>query len=105
MGAHVPIPCARITARCVPRNGMRDHWPRNPRRDLRARSAARTPGCQVHPLAIEALAHAGIDPCALRRMRWGEFSADGVPPLAIVKTVYDSAAAETCPVSPGRAGS
>ncbi|HYN59901.1 MAG TPA: hypothetical protein VET87_10135 [Rubrivivax sp.] len=50
------------------------------------------------------MAPASIDTCALRGMRRGEFSAGGAPQRAIVKTVYDRAAAETCPGSPGRAG-
>jgi len=105
MGAHVPILCAPTTARCVlPGKGMRGHGSRRPRRSLRACSEARAPGCLVHPFAIQTLAPASIDTCALRGMRRGEFSAGGAPQRAIVKTVYDSAAAETCPGSPGRAG-
>jgi arsenate reductase len=69
-----------------------------------AHSAGSAPSGRINPFAIEALAHAGIDTAAFRSKSWDQFSADGAPPLAIVITVCDSAAAETCPVFLGRAG-
>ena len=66
--------------------------------DVKAHSAGSAPSGRINPFAIEALQGAGIDTSTYRSKSWDEFSADGAPPLAIVITVCDSAAAETCPV-------
>jgi arsenate reductase len=46
---------------------------------------------------LEALQNVGIGTDDFRSKSWDEFSKDGAPPLGIVITVCDSAAAETCP--------
>jgi arsenate reductase len=66
--------------------------------DVRAHSAGSAPSGRINPFAIEALNNAGIDTAAYRSKSWDEFSRDGAPPLSIVITVCDSAAAEQCPV-------
>jgi arsenate reductase (thioredoxin) len=104
MTAHVLILCTHNSARSVLGEGMLGHWARKLGRDVLAHSAGSAPSGRINPFAIEALAHAGIDTAAFRSKSWDQFSADGAPPLAIVITVCDSAAAETCPVFLGRAG-
>jgi len=71
---------------------------------VKAHSAGSAPSGRINPFAIEALQNAGIDTAACRSKSWDEFSHDGAPPLAIVITVCDSAAAETCPVFFGGTG-
>ena len=101
---HVLILCTHNSARSVLAEAMLNHWACRLGLDVKAHSAGSAPSGRIHPFAIEALAAAGVDASACRSKRWDEFSADGAPPLAIVITVCDSAAAETCPVFLGGAG-
>jgi arsenate reductase len=98
MTAHVLILCTHNSARSVLAEGMLNHWAKRLGRDVQAHSAGSAPSGRINPLAIEALQNADIDTSAYRSKRWDEFSQDGAPPLSIVITVCDSAAAETCPV-------
>ena len=104
MSVHVLILCTHNSARSVLGEGMLGHWASKLGRDVRAHSAGSAPSGRINPFAIEALNHAGIATTAYRSKSWDEFSADGAPPLSVVITVCDSAAAETCPVFLGRAG-
>ena len=103
MTVHVLILCTHNSARSVLAEGMLGHWAKKLGREVRAHSAGSAPSGRVNPYAIEALRQAGIDTAGLRSKSWDEFSGDGAPPLAIVITVCDSAAAETCPVFYGGA--
>lgn len=103
MTAHVLILCTHNSARSVLGEGMLNHWAKQLGRDLQAHSAGSAPSGRVNPFAIEALRNAGIDSAALRSKSWDEFSLPGAPPLSVVITVCDSAAAETCPVFFGAA--
>jgi arsenate reductase len=67
----------------------------------RAHSAGSHPKDAPHPLALALLAERGHDVAGLRSKSWDEFAAEGAPPIDVVVTVCDSAAAETCPVWPG----
>ena len=104
MTAHVLILCTHNSARSVLSEGMLNHWAARLGRDIKAHSAGSAPSGRINPLAIEALRSVGIDTSAYRSKSWDEFSVDGAPPLSIVITVCDSAAAETCPVFFGGAG-
>jgi arsenate reductase (thioredoxin) len=98
MTFHVLILCTHNSARSVLSEGMLNHWAVKLGRDVKAHSAGSAPSGRINPFAIEALQNAGIDTSAYRSKSWDEFSLDGAPPLSIVITVCDSAAAETCPV-------
>ena len=104
MSVHVLILCTHNSARSVLGEGMLNHWAARLGRDVKAHSAGSAPSGRINPFAVEALNRSGIDTSAYRSKSWDEFSADGAPPLSIVITVCDSAAAETCPVFFGRAG-
>ena len=103
MTTEVLILCTHNSARSVLAEGMLGHLAQRLGKDVRAHSAGSAPSGRVHPFALQALAGAGIDTRHFRSKSWDEFSRDGAPPLAIVITVCDSAAAEPCPVFFGSA--
>lgn len=98
MTVHVLILCTHNSARSVLGEGMLNHLAARLGQDVRAHSAGSAPSGKINPLALEALQHAGIDTGSFRSKSWDEFSRADGPPLSIVITVCDSAAAETCPV-------
>lgn len=104
MTTHVLILCTHNSARSVLSEGMLNHWATKLGLDVKAHSAGSAPSGRINPFAIEALKGAGVDTSACRSKSWDEFSADGAPPLSIVITVCDSAAAETCPIFFGAKG-
>lgn len=104
MTVHVLILCTHNSARSALAEGMLNHWAARLGRDVRAHSAGSAPGGRINPFAIEALQNAGVDTAALRSKSWDEFAAAGAPPLRIVITVCDSAAAEACPAFFGGGG-
>ncbi|TCO81547.1 protein tyrosine phosphatase [Plasticicumulans lactativorans] len=104
MTVHVLILCTHNSARSALAEGMLNHWAARLGRDVRAHSAGSAPSGRTHPFAIEALQNAGIDTAALRSKSWDEFATAGAPPLGIVITVCDSAAAEACPAFFGGSG-
>ncbi len=104
MTVHVLILCTHNSARSVLGEGMLNHLAAQLGRDVRAHSAGSAPSGRVNPFAIEALANAGVDTRTVRSKSWDEFGRAAAPPLSIVITVCDSAAAEPCPVFSGGAG-
>jgi arsenate reductase len=98
MTTHVLILCTHNSARSVLAEGMLNHLAARLGRDVQAHSAGSAPSGRINPFAIQALRNAGVDTGACRSKSWDEFSRAGAPPLAIVITVCDSAAAEPCPV-------
>lgn len=98
MTTHVLILCTHNSARSVLSEGMLNHWAKKLGKDVQAHSAGSAPSGRINPFAVEALQNAGVDVAGYRSKSWDEFSKDGAPPLSIVITVCDSAAAEQCPV-------
>jgi arsenate reductase (thioredoxin) len=98
MTTNVLILCTHNSARSVLSEGMLNHWAARLGKDVRAFSAGSAPSGRINPFALEALGNAGVDTSGVRSKSWDEFSAEGAPPLSIVITVCDSAAAEQCPV-------
>jgi arsenate reductase len=104
MTTHVLILCTHNSARSVLAEGMLEHLARRLGKDVRAHSAGSAPSGRLNPFALEALANAGVDTAGCRSKSWDEFTSRDAPPLSIVITVCDSAAAETCPVFFGGSG-
>jgi arsenate reductase len=98
MTTHVLILCTHNSARSVLGEAMLNHLARSLGKDVQAHSAGSAPSGHINPFALESLGRAGIDTTGCRSKSWDEFSRDGAPPLSIVITVCDSAAAESCPV-------
>ena len=69
---------------------------------LRAYSAGSHPSGNVNPFAIELLASGRLPTEGLRSKSWDEFARKGAPFMHFVFTVCDQAAAEVCPVWPGK---
>ena len=69
---------------------------------FRAHSAGSRPAGTVNPFALELLRKNRISTNGLRSKDWGEFAVPGAPAMDFVFTVCDAAAAEACPVWPGR---
>jgi arsenate reductase len=98
MTGHVLVLCTHNSARSVLAEGMLNHLADVLRKDVRGHSAGSAPSGAINPFALEALTNASVDTRGLRSKSWDEFSQAGSPPLAIVITVCDNAAAETCPL-------
>ena len=69
---------------------------------FQAFSAGSTPRGEIHPIALEVLASAGLPTDNLRSKSWDEFAVPGAPEMDIVITVCDNAAGEVCPIWPGQ---
>jgi arsenate reductase (thioredoxin) len=104
MTTHVLILCTHNSARSVLSEGMLNHWARLLGKDVQAHSAGSAPSGRLNPFAMEALQNAGVDCSGYRSKSWDEFTSPEAPPLRIVITVCDSAAAEMCPVFHAPAG-
>jgi arsenate reductase len=65
-------------------------------------SAGSRPVGSVNPLAVELLEKNRLPTKGLRSKDWNEFSRPGAPFMHFVFTVCDQAAAEPCPVWPGK---
>ena len=72
------------------------------RENSTATARAVIPAGTVNPFAIELLQSNQLPTVSVRSKSWDEFAAPGAPFMHFVFTVCDSAAAETCPVWPGK---
>ena len=104
MTVHVLILCTHNSARSVLAEGMLNHLAKSLSKDVKAHSAGSAPSGRINPFALEALEAAGVDTTGARSKSWDEFTTPDAPPLSIVITVCDSAAAEQCPVFFGGSG-
>ena len=68
-------------------------------------SAGSQPKGEVHPLALALLGDKGLPVTGLASKSWDVFAAAGAPRMDHIITVCDNAAAEACPVWPGRPAS
>lgn len=98
MTVHVLILCTHNSARSVLSEGMLNHLAALLGKDVKAHSAGSNPSGRINPFATEALQSAGIETASYRSKSWDEFTGPEAPPLSIVISVCDSAAAESCPV-------
>ena len=69
---------------------------------FRAYSAGVRPAPSMDPVALEVLAHAGLEPDNATPRRYDEFANSGAPPLDFVFTLSDTAAGEAPPEWPGQ---
>lgn len=69
---------------------------------FRGYSAGSQPRGEVHPLTLYELERRSLPTAGLRSKDWQEFARPDAPPLDLVITVCDRAAAEACPVWPGQ---
>lgn len=98
MTTNILILCTHNSARSVLAEGMLNHLAKERGLDVKGFSAGSAPSGQINPFALEALHNAGIETTGVRSKSWDEFTTPNAPPLKIVITVCDSAAAESCPV-------
>jgi arsenate reductase len=101
MTSHVLVLCTHNSARSILAEALLNHHARRLGLDVVGHSAGSSPSGRVNPLALTALARAGIDTAGLRSKSWDEFARPDAPPMRIVITVCDNAARETCPIWPG----
>lgn len=101
MTTNVLILCTHNSARSILAEGMLNRLAAELAKDVRAYSAGSAASGRVHPLALEALANAGVATAGLRSKSWDAFTGPAAPRMRAVVTVCDSAAKQACPYWPG----
>lgn len=91
--------CTGNSARSVMAECALNRWGKG---KFRAFSAGSHPKGALHPLTVELLNGLGFDTSTLRSKSWDEFSGPDSPPINFVITVCEDAAAEQCPLWPGK---
>ena len=92
--------CTHNSARSILAEALLNHLGGGRWRGYSAGSSPR-PGQQPNPLALRALAGAGIPTEGLHSKSWDAFAASGAPVMDLIITVCDNAAGEVCPIWPG----
>jgi protein-tyrosine-phosphatase len=93
--------CTGNSARSILAEATLNHLPAG-RGRFRAYSAGSEPKGTVHPLALALLREEQMPTEGLRSKSWDEFAGAAAPVMDFVFTVCDNAAAEVCPIWPGR---
>ncbi|HEX4261280.1 MAG TPA: arsenate reductase ArsC, partial [Acetobacteraceae bacterium] len=96
---HVLFLCTGNSTRSIMAESLMNHWGRG---SFRGRSAGSYPTGTVRPEALALLRGLGLPTEGLRSKSWDEFASSGAPVMDFVFTVCDQAAAEPCPIWPGR---
>jgi arsenate reductase (thioredoxin) len=91
--------CTHNSARSILAEACLNHIGRG---RFRAFSAGSQPKAEPNPLALRALADAGIPTEGLHSKTWDVFGTPEAPHMDLVITVCDNAAGETCPYWPGQ---
>jgi protein-tyrosine-phosphatase len=91
--------CTGNTARSVMAECAINRWGKG---RFKGFSAGSYPKGAVHPLTLELLKEVNYETRDLRSKSWDEFARPGAPHFDFVFTVCDQAAAEQCPLWPGK---
>ncbi len=91
--------CNSNSARSIMAECAMNRWGRG---KFKGFSAGSHPKGAIHPLTIELLSEFNYETKDLRSKSWDEFASPGSPQFDFVVTVCDQAAAEQCPVWPGK---
>ncbi len=92
--------CTHNSARSILAEGLLNHLGAGKFKAFSAGSSPRE-NQRPNPLAVQALARAGIDASAYTSKTWDVFAAPGAPRMDLIITVCDNAAGEVCPIWPG----
>lgn len=93
--------CTHNSARSILAEALLNHLGQGRFKAFSAGSSPRE-NQKPNPLALEALADAGISITGLRSKSWDEFASAEAPRMDLVITVCDNAAGEVCPYWPGQ---